>query len=486
MLSAARTGAVALTAALLAGLTAGPALADATASPSPDASTASSAGAPAPAAAPASPSPVAAPTAVYGKGDPTYDGVWRQSLALTALATAKVTPATAAVDWLTGQQCADGGWPSFRAETATPCVAATEDSNATAMAVQALVALGGHQPAVDKGVQWLTSVQNADGTWSYNPGAPGDADSTGLAVSALRAAKTDPSGVAKAGKNGLDGLAALQLGCAAPTDQRGAFAYQPAATGEVAANALATSQATLAVAGGSLPVTAGSPTGPAPKALTCPDAAGATTVPKGEAAEAAAGFLAGQLATGGQHLMLTTPGAAPTPDFGATSWAVLSLVRAGHPQQAAGAVDGQYTNAAGWTKGPAGTDPSATATLLLAAHAAGRDPRAFGGTDLVKQLADAGPAAQSGVAAGSGGSSATGKKSGTSPVWTIGIGLLIGAGGGLVLSMQRKSNQVDFGPAKKKNAKGGAGGKGGTGTGTGGKGASDKPAAPAGGKASGK
>lgn len=94
MLSAARTGAAVLAAVLLCGLAAGPALADA-ASPSP--------------------SPVAAPAALYGRSDPTYDGVWRQSLALTALANAKVTPADSAVGWLTGQQCADGGWPSFRA-----------------------------------------------------------------------------------------------------------------------------------------------------------------------------------------------------------------------------------------------------------------------------------------------------------------------------------------------------------------------------------
>lgn len=137
------------------------------------------------------------------------------------------------------------------------------------MAVQALVALGGHQRAVDQGVTWLKANQNADGSWAYNPGSPGDADSTGLAVSALRAAGTDPKTVAKAGKSGLDALAGLQLGCTAPADQRGAFAYQPDATGKLAANALATSQATLAVAGGSLPVAAGSSTGPTPQPVDC-------------------------------------------------------------------------------------------------------------------------------------------------------------------------------------------------------------------------
>ncbi|MCX4749405.1 hypothetical protein OG455_28505 [Kitasatospora sp. NBC_01287] len=409
MLSPARTGTAVLSALLLAGLAAVPASAD---TPS------------------ASPSPVAPPAAVYGKGDPTYDGVWRQSLALTALSTAKVVPAAAAVDWLTGQQCANGGWPSFRLHADEGCTAATEDSNATAMAVQALVTLGGHLAAVDKGVGWLETNQNADGSWSYNPGGQGDADSTGLALAALRSAGTDPTTVAKAGRTGLDALGALQLDCAAPADQRGAFSYQAASAGQPAsANALATAQAALSAAGGSLPVAAGTPTGPAPTPPACP----ATTA--GVSADGASSYLATALAANGGHLMLTTPGAAPSPDFGATSWAVLSLVRAGHPQQAAPAADWLNANAGPWTKGAAGTDPAATATLILAAEAAGHDPHAFAGTDLVKQLTEAGPAPQS--VASTAGKPAK-KKSGLATLWVVGVGLLAGIGGGLFLSMNRK------------------------------------------------
>ncbi|WP_327069435.1 prenyltransferase/squalene oxidase repeat-containing protein [Kitasatospora sp. NBC_01302] len=416
----ARTGAALLTAALLTGLVAGPALADTSSSPSP--------------ATPASPSPVAPPAALYGKGDPTYDGVWRQAMALMALNSAKVTPGAAAVDWLTGQQCADGGWPSFRADAKAACTAATEDSNATALAMQALVALGGHQAAVDKGVQWLKTNQNSDGSWSYNPGSPGDADSTGLAVSALRAAGADPTQVAKDGRTGLTALGALQLGCAAPAEQRGALAYQAAAAGQPAsANALATAQATLAIAGGSLPVAAGSPTGPAPKAPEC--ATGTDAAAGGAAsAESAAAYLATTLAAGGQHLTLSTPGAAaPSPDYSGTTWAVLSLVRSGHPQQAAGAVDWLAANGGSWTKGPAGPDAGATAALILAAQAAGRDPHSFGGTDLVKQLTDSGPAVQTAAKESK-------KKSGFSP-WLLGCGVLIGIGGGLAISLSRKRGQ---------------------------------------------
>ncbi|MFF7631950.1 prenyltransferase/squalene oxidase repeat-containing protein [Kitasatospora sp. NPDC008050] len=422
MFTPARTGAAVLTATLLAGLTAGPALADASSSPSPAA----------PAAA-ASPSPVTPPAALYGKSDPTYDGVWRQAMALTALNSAKVTPGAEAVDWLTGQQCADGGWPSFRADTKAACVAATEDSNATALAMQALAALGGHQATVDKGVQWLKTNQNSDGSWSYNPGNPGDADSTGLAVSALRAAGADPTQVAKDGKTGLTALGALQLGCAAPAEQRGALAFQAPAAGQPAsANALATAQAALAIAGGWLPVAAGSPTGPAPKA---PDCASGTDATGGAAsAESAASYLATTLTAGGQHLTLSTPGAAaPSPDYSGTSWAVLSLVRSGHPQQAAGAVDWLAANGGSWTKGQAGPDAGATAALILAAQAAGRDPHDFGGTDLVKQLTDTGPAVQSAAKESK-------KKSGFSP-WLLGVGVLIGVGGGLAISLSRKRGQ---------------------------------------------
>ncbi|MFJ6137901.1 prenyltransferase/squalene oxidase repeat-containing protein [Kitasatospora sp. NPDC092286] len=416
MLTAARLGAAALSAALLTGAAAAPALAD---SPSP--------------------TPVAAPDGLYGKGDPTYDGVWRQSLALTALAGARVTPADSAVSWLTGQQCADGGWPSFRADTAAACDARTEDSNATAVAIQALVALGGHQDAVDKGVQWLKATQNTDGSWAYNPGSPGDANSTGLAVNALFAAKADPAQVAKDGRSAFDGLALFQLGCAAPADQRGAFAYQPDPAGALAPNALATAQTAPAAAGGRLPVANTNRTDAAPKALTCADGSTEKTVPRADSAEAAGAYLTAQLTAGGGYLALTTPGAAPTPDYTATAWAALGLIQGGHPQQAAGAVDWLAKEGGTWSKG--GTDASATATLLLVAQAAQRDPAAFG-ADLVAQLTALGPAPKAATAAPSASASAAkkdGKKDGgMGQYWLIGVGLLIGVGGGLILSLQRK------------------------------------------------
>ncbi|GAA2226838.1 terpene cyclase/mutase family protein [Kitasatospora cystarginea] len=438
MLTAARLGATSLAGLLLAGAASAPALAD-TASP------AATAPASAPAAQPA-------PAELYGKGDPTYDGVWRQSLALTALAGAKVTPSDKAVGWLTGQQCADGGWPSYRADTAA-CDPKTEDSNATAVAIQALSALGGHQEAVGKGVEWLRNNQNADGTWSFNPGNPGDANSTGLAVSALLTAHTDPAAVAKDGKSAYDGLGGFQLGCASPAAQRGAFAYQPGPDGTLAANGLATAQAALAAAGGGLLVTSTDRAESAPKALDCPTGSTEKTVPRAHSAEAATAYLRAQLAANGQHLMQALPGAAPAPDFTATAWAVLGLIQAGHPQEAASAADWLAGNGYDWAaKGKSGTDPSAAAAMLLVAQAAKLDPYNFGGTDVVHLLINAGPAPKQVPAAAASaasdnpdGTKAPGSgiteaddNSGFSPIWLVGIGLLIGVGGGLLLSLNRR------------------------------------------------
>ncbi|BFV59530.1 terpene cyclase/mutase family protein [Kitasatospora sp. CMC57] len=416
MLTTARTGAVALAAAALLTGAAAPALAD-------------------------TPSPAAAPAALYGKGDPTYDGVWRQSLALTALGAAKVVPSDAAVAWLTGQQCADGGWSPFRADTSVACDTKAEDSNATALAVQALKLLGGHQDAVTRGTDWLKTVQNADGSWSLNPGTPGDANSTGLAVNALLATGLDPAAVTKGGKNGYDGLALFQLGCTVPAGQRGAFAYQPAPDGTLKANDLASAQALLAAAGGRLPVGNTNRVDAAPKPLDCATAPAA--VPHADSGEAAGAYLVGQLGANGQHLMQTMPGATATPDYAATAWTVLGLVQSGHPQQATQAADWLAGNGYDWAaKGTSGTDASAAALLLLTAQAAQLDPHDFGGTNVVQLLVDAGPAPKSVPAAtseapGSGLADAD-DDSGVSPVWLVGIGLLIGIGGGLLLSLQRK------------------------------------------------
>ena len=408
MLTAARLGAVALTAAVLAG-SAVPAFAATT-----------------------SPAPIPTPAGLYGKGDPTYDGVWRQGLSLLALHTQGVTPAASAVDWLTGQQCADGGWPSYNADPTKPCAAASEDTNATASAVQALVALGGHDAAVTKAVAWYRTVQNKDGGWSYNPGTPSDGNSTGLVVSALLAAKTDPATVAKNGKTGLDGLHSFQLGCTAPAADQGAFAYQPDKKGKLVANDAASAQAALAAGSGFLPVAA---------ATSSASASAAGTASCSDPKAAASQYLAQRLSTGGEHLTSQLAGAAPSPDYASTAWAALALVNNGRSADAVKAVDWLRTNGEPWVQGNGTPAPAALALLVLDAKATGLDPRHFGTTDLVAQLEATGPAPAATPAPSASASSSTSDSSSQntfSPWWLILVGLAAGAGIGIYISYSRK------------------------------------------------
>ncbi|MEU9378669.1 prenyltransferase/squalene oxidase repeat-containing protein [Streptomyces sp. NPDC048255] len=392
-------------------------------------------------APPASPSaPPVIPSGLFGKNDPTYDGVWRQSVALLAQDTVGVKPAAQAVDWLTGQQCANGGFASFRADSAAACDATTMyDTNATAVAVQALKALGGHDDAVKKGVDWLKSVQNEDGGWAYVPGSPSEANSTSLVISALAVAGEKPAEVrSKAGKSAYEGLLPFQLGCSAePAADRGAFAYQPV-DGKLLANADATAAAALAGLGKGAVVVPSAADTPA-TALACPAGATAPAVDPAAAAQGAAGYLAEALKKDG-HLTAVTPGAdQPTPDTGNTADAVIALAAAGHKQSAAGALEWLKANSAEWSKG----SPAGLGTLILAAHATGTDPKSFGGTDLVSALNATGPAPQGPDTAATEVNGEKDKPSGGQNIWwIIGAGAAAGVGIGILLSGRRKKNQL--------------------------------------------
>ena len=190
---------------------------------------------------------------LFGSQDPTYDGVFRQSLALLALdANGGAIPASS-VAWLIRQRCADGSFMSYRQDVRVPCGApdATNysgpDTNSTALAVVALNAVRRHAEA-DRAARWLASHQNADGGWAYFPsrGASTDANSTGLVLMALRAHGLQPAGVRSTRtRTGYQALAALQRGCAAAVGDRGGIAFQ---TGGVP-DELATAQATLGLFG---------------------------------------------------------------------------------------------------------------------------------------------------------------------------------------------------------------------------------------------
>ncbi|SDC17531.1 prenyltransferase/squalene oxidase repeat-containing protein [Streptomyces prasinopilosus] len=398
-------------------------------------------GAAAPAAADPSPSPSrpALPSALYGEGDPQYDGVWRQSLALLAQHTAGVEPPAEAVDWLTGQQCADGSFAPFRADTGTECDAGTMvDTNQTAAAVQALTALGGHDAVTGKALGWLKSVQNEDGGWGYTAGGATDTNSTSLVVGALAAAGEEPAEVVKGGESPYDALLKLALPCDAEGDGAGAFAFQPGKKGELTANADATAAGVAGSLGAGLVVAPGKDKGKGGAA----DAACEKARTPEQAAANGAAHLTDALAADG-HLVSALPGAEDQPDYGNTADAVVALAAQGATGPAAKSAAWLEENAAGWA---AQSGPAAYAQLIFAAHATGTDPRAFGGTDLVKKLTATGPAAPATDASGAkNGQERTDEKekdgSGSGVWWALGAFLVAAAGTGVLVSSRKKRRQ---------------------------------------------
>ncbi|GAA2926903.1 terpene cyclase/mutase family protein [Streptomyces thioluteus] len=346
---------------------------------------------PAAAADNGTPAPVA--EGLYGSADPKFDGVFRQSLAFLAQHATGVTPAPKAVDWLAGQQCKDGGFPGFRADTGKACDPAKEEfPDQTAAAVQALAAVGGRGAQVTKGLDWLKSHQNEDGGWGMNPGAPSNANSTAGAIGAFAAAGQDPAKVeSKGGRTPFDALLTFQLGCDASEADRGAFAWQ-AQNGKLNADNFASAAATTAALGKGYLVEPADKENKAVQPLNCP---GGKPKDAPAAAQAAAAYLAKKLAGSGNHLEASMPGAPKGPDYGVTADAVTALAAGGHRDAAGRTLDwlrSKDSKTAAWAKGDNGKgDPGRLAKLVLAARAAGADPRDFGGTDLVETLNATGP-----------------------------------------------------------------------------------------------
>lgn len=316
----------------------------------------------------ASPASAAASnTGLFGASDPTYDGAYRQSMALLGLKAAGTALPASAVAWLSGQQCASGAFEAYRADTAVPCADPNPetftgpDSNSTALAALALTAAG-RPAAAQRAVTVLRSVQNADGGWGYTLGAASDVNSTALVLAALQAFPTTlqadgpiPRGTAY--------LKKAQLPCTAAPASRGALPYQPGQ----AANALASTQGLLGWSG-SLPVSPAKTTTSLAR-TTCSSPA------------------ATRLAWSVNRLLVTSKGRIPSAmdakqiDWNATATGVLALAAAhtGRAGQAV-AIAALGRNAAAYTGTGAAANPAATGTLIQAAVATGKNPRSFGST----------------------------------------------------------------------------------------------------------
>jgi hypothetical protein len=183
---------------------------------------------------------------------------FNQSLALLALGASKTlgkgTRLGAA--YLARLQCTDGGWEYSRVTTTAPCVKpnpknySSPDTNTAALAVMALVEVGGH--IAQSPLSFFQGSQEANGSFALYgiaTGQQGDPDSTAYVVQALIAlhALGNPQFV-RGGNAPEKALARFQYGCKAPSSQQGEFS----AFG--AASQLATWQAVPALAGVTLPV----------------------------------------------------------------------------------------------------------------------------------------------------------------------------------------------------------------------------------------
>ena len=339
----------------------------------------------------AAPASAAEPVQVglFGTQDPTYDGVFRQSLSLLAFVSAGQEPPAEAVAWLLDQQCADGGFQAYRSDTSAPCTESDpfnyvgEDSNSTALASAALTVLG-ELDAADGALGWLESAQSADGGFPYFLGGTSDVNSTAIALLATNAVGLSPSQVTNGSTSAADYLVSLQVGCSgAPTDEDGGFAYADFSAGT--ANDSATVQAALAITGAALPFVADPPSLDIPRA-DCPAPpaapAEATETPEAAAAavdltpaEPAGGYIARTLAAYDHAIPeldfgtgLRKPGTVSTGD---TAWAVLALsaIGVGGDERDAALDVLLGTVGAGSARKPAAGSDEAPGLLALAALA---------------------------------------------------------------------------------------------------------------------
>jgi hypothetical protein len=205
-----------------------------------------------------------ADSGLFGSQSPTYDGAFRQGLALAALAAAGVTGTAqlaSAETWLDAQQCPDGGWTAY-VTVGNPCNGdpanfVGPDTNSTALAVIGLAAqkvLGSTQAA--HALTFLSGAQNSDGGWGYEPNAvsaPGssDPDSTAEVIQAVLSMGVSPSASQfdRGSVNPVSSLLSFQL---TSDPGRGAFFFPGSTTPDL----LATYQAVPAAAGVTLPFVA--------------------------------------------------------------------------------------------------------------------------------------------------------------------------------------------------------------------------------------
>jgi hypothetical protein len=259
------------------------------------------------------------------------------------------------------QQCADGSFPSYRPDTSVPCASLAPEvgsqTDATALAALALSrsASPAARNASRRAIDWLVTTQLPTGGWRYQGTDEANANSTGLAVFALRSTRPTSPAV-RAGTRFLTTLAR-----ACPSG--GGLPYQAAGP----TNLMATAQGILAF-GAQVPIRDHT----LRRNPTC------TAAPRDRIASA----LTTAIMTSG--LLPSSFGTGSDP--GATATAVFGLAGLGVGQGAITRALSALASPARRYASPGTEDPAGLGLLMLASAAAGRDPDRLGGVDLVTAL----------------------------------------------------------------------------------------------------
>ncbi|MFJ5265259.1 prenyltransferase/squalene oxidase repeat-containing protein [Streptomyces sp. NPDC088387] len=311
-----------------------------------------------------------------------------QALSVLALLRAGRTPPADAVDRLTQVQCRDGGITSILIREGEFC---DGDPATTGLVALVLDAAGGHDEAVTKARSYLTGAQRADGAFpGYTGATTGGVYATAYAAQALRALGDTGRADAAVGwlsRQQLDG---------------GGFGFEEGATDPAL---YSTPAAVLAGAGTSLVTLrakAAEPTDPptTDPPTTDPPTTDPGTPPPGEGPDLKKGVA---YLTDGDNLQqgqyyTAGPGTARA-DFGLTVDGAYALAATGLDNATLrgivdfldhGGKDGEGRTVQDWTGiGSAYVLGGSLGKTALLAEAVGRDPRDFGGEDLIAALAKA-------------------------------------------------------------------------------------------------
>jgi hypothetical protein len=305
---------------------------------------------------------------LYGEPNQ-FASVQLQSKAILGLLSARVVPSKNAVNWLLRQQCANGSFQGYRANTSTPCStsdAATfsgPSADQTAWALMALEAAG-QEAAATKAARWLVSVAKTDsngrlGIPSYANGTP-DANATGITLAALRGLGYSPATSRQLQRY----LGSLIIPCSEA--RGGASVYQSSVPG---ANNSASAQSFFGI-------TATLPT-------FTPDDYGSSPKCGKNAAIKLGSYLNKQIAPSGLLDYYPYEGNS----FGDTALALIGFTSQGISNKAVTqATAALKANSRSWALPEGKPNAGALGSLLMVSIATGSNPKNFGGINLVAEI----------------------------------------------------------------------------------------------------